>query len=371
MVDCLYDDGEEEKVEKEDKEEEEEEEEEEISKKSLRLTYKLRVRNSFSDLGDVLWPQYGNVLLDVLQSIDLLILAISYLISCGSLLSKALPMAGLTEATWASIVAIVVLPSTFVKDFGCVAWQSLLSITSLITMVSVLLWYAINHSSTIKFKNVLFWDTEGTLVAVGLVVSSYCVYSILIPIEESMADRSKFRSAFGVSMLFAASFKVIFALFGFLSFLHETDEVIGNNFPFGTPRTLVSIVYVTYVVFSYTLVIYPVFKSIDESRLSLTVAPYFPWLTWTAFTRLFVAFLTLLIAVFVPHYALLTALVGSFALPFLEYFVPCWVHLKLKWSSLKPLQIAADGSVIIMAVLVTVFGVYFSGKTLVVEMSKH
>ena len=156
MVDCLYDDGEEEKVEKEDKEEEEEEEEEEISKKSLRLTYKLRVRNSFSDLGDVLWPQYGNVLLDVLQSIDLLILAISYLISCGSLLSKALPMAGLTEATWASIVAIVVLPSTFVKDFGCVAWQSLLSITSLITMVSVLLWYAINHSSTIKFKNVLF-----------------------------------------------------------------------------------------------------------------------------------------------------------------------------------------------------------------------
>ena len=147
--------------------------------------------------------------------------------------------------------------------------------------------------------------------------------------------------------------------------------MIGNNFPFGTPRTLVSIVYVTDVVFSYTLVIYPVFKSIDESRLSLTVAPYFPWLTWTAFTRLFVAFLTLLIAVFVPHYALLTALVGSFALPFLEYFVPCWVHLKLKWSSLKPLQIAADGSVIIMAVLVTVFGVYFSGKTLVVEMSKH
>ena len=280
-------------------------------------------------------------------------------------------MAGLTEATWSSIVAIVVLPSTFLKDFACIAWQSLLSITSLITMVSVLLWYAINHSSTIKFKNVLFWDTEGALIAIGLLLSSYCVYSILIPIEESMADRSKFKSAFGITMLLANTFKITFALIGFLSFLHETDEVIGNNFPLGTPRILVSTVYVMYVVFSYTLVIYPVFRSIDESRLSLAVAPYIPWLTWTAITRLFVAFITLLIAVFVPHYALLTALVGSFALPFLEYLVPCWVHLKLKWSSLKPLQIAADGSVIIMAALVTVFGVYFSGKVLVAEMSKH
>ena len=184
-------------------------------------------------------------------------------------------MAGLTEATWSSIVAIVVLPSTFLKDFACIAWQSLLSITSLITMVSVLLWYAINHSSTIKFKNVLFWDTEGALIAIGLLLSSYCVYSILIPIEESMADRSKFKSAFGITMLLANTFKITFALIGFLSFLHETDEVIGNNFPLGTPRILVSTVYVMYVVFSYTLVIYPVFRSIDESRLSLAVAPLY------------------------------------------------------------------------------------------------
>lgn len=363
MIDCIYEDK----------------EEENLDNKTLHLdtdkqtaaTRKMRVRHIYSDLGNVLWPQYGSVLLDALQSVDLLILAVSYLISCGSIMAHAMPKMGLTEAAWASIIALVVLPSTFVKDLASVAWQSLLSIFSLITMVSVLMWYTVNHSVEISFKHVLFWDTEGALVAFGLVISSYCVYSILIPVEESMAVRSKFGSALGVSLLFAAMFKVMFSLCGFLSFHRLTDEVIGNNFPLGAPRTIVSVVYVMYVVFTYTLVIYPVFQSLDESRLAYAVSSFIPSFIWTTTTRFLVVFATLSIAVAVPHFALLTAFVGSFALPFLEYIVPCLVHLKLKWSSIKPVQAAVDGIVIVMGVLGTVFGVYFSGKALVVEMTKE
>ena len=152
---------------------------------------KSRVRDNYSDIGKVLWPRYGGTILDAFQSLDLLILGVSYLISCGSLMAHSLPKAGFTEAMWASIVATLVLPSTFVKDLVCVAWQSLLSITSLMTMVSVLIWYTVTHYSTINLTDVLFWDTEGALVALGLVISSYCVYSILIPVEETMADPSK------------------------------------------------------------------------------------------------------------------------------------------------------------------------------------
>lgn len=329
-----------------------------------------RVRNIYTDLGKVLWPQYGSVVLDALQSLDLSILAVSYLISCGTLMAHALPKVGLTQAMWASIVAIVVLPSTFIQDLACVAWQSLLSITSLLTMVSVLIWYTVNHSSHVDFRDLLFWDTEGALVSFGLVISSYCVYAILIPVEESMADRSKFGSALGLSMLLAALFKVIFSLCGFLSFPRDTEEVIGNNFPLGAPRTIVSIVYVMYVVFSYTLVINPVLQSLDDSRLTSIVNSFIPSFICSATTRFLLVFFTLLVAVAVPHFALLTAFVGSLALPFLEYIVPCLVHLKLKWSDLNYLQVAADGTIIIMGLVSTVFGAYFSGKALVVEMTK-
>lgn len=331
---------------------------------------KSRVRGNYSELGKVLWPRYGGVILDALQSLDLLILGVSYLISCGSLMAHALPKAGLTEAMWASIVAAVVLPSTFVKDLACVAWQSLLSITSLFTMVSVQIWYTVTKSSTINFRDVLFWDTEGALVALGLVISSYCVYSILIPVELSMADPPKFGSALGISLSLAAIFKVLFSLCGFLSFSHATDEVIGNNFPLGAPRTIVSVVYVMYVIFSYTLVIYPVFQSLDGSRLASAVTSFIPFFIWSATTRFLVVFITLFLAVMVPHFALLIAFVGSLALPFLEYIVPCLVHLKLKWYELKPVQVAADVTIAVMGVLATVFGAYCSGKALIIEMTK-
>ncbi len=364
MVDCIYDN---------DEEHEENSECKTLmsdNKTQTAVSTKSRVRNIYSDLGKVLWPQYGGVLLDAVQSLDLLILAVSYFISCGSLMAHALPNAGLTEALWASIVAAAVLPSTFIGDLACVAWQSLLSISSLFTMVSVLIWYTVSHSSNINFGDVLFWDPEGALVAFGLVISSYCVYSILIPVEESMADRSKFGLALGMSLMMAATFKVLFSLCGFLSFTQDTEEVIGNNFPLGAPRTIVSVVYVMYVLFCYTLVVFPVFQSLDDSRLTSAVTSVIPSFIWTATTRFLVVFATLLVAFAVPHFALLTSFIGSLALPFLEYIVPCLVHLKLKWSELKPHQVAADGTIIVVGVLATVFGVYFSGKALVVEMTK-
>ena len=332
---------------------------------------KSRVRHNYSELGKILWPRYGGVILDAFQSLDLLILGVSYLISSGSLMAHSLPKAGLTAAMWASIVAALVLPFTFVKDLACVAWQSLLSITSLVIMVSVLIWYTVTHYSTINFTDVLFWDTEGALVALGLVISSYCVYSILIPVEESMADPSKFGTALGISLSLAAIFKVLFSLCGFLSFSHATDEVIGNNFPLGAPRTIVGVVYALYVIFSYTLVIFPVFQSLDGSRLASAVTSRIPFFIWSVTTRFVVVFSTLFLAVVVPHFALLTAFVGSLTLPFLEYIVPCLVHLKLKWRELKPLQLAADGTIVVLGALATVFGAYCSGKALVIEMTKQ
>ena len=332
---------------------------------------KSRVRDKYSELGKVLWPRYGGMLLDALQSLDLLILGVSYLISCGSLMAHALPKAGLTEAMWASIIAAVVLPSTFIKDLACVAWQSLLSMASLTTMVSVMIWYTVTHYSTINLTDVLFWDTEGALVALGLVISSYCLYSILIPVEESLEDPSKFGSALGISLSLATIFKTLFSLCGFLSFSRATDEVVGNNFQLGAPRTIVSVVYVIYVICSYTLVIYPVFQSIDGFRLASTVTSFIPIFIWSATTRFLVVFTTLFIAVVVPHFALLTAFVGSLALPFLEYIVPCLVHLKLRWRELKPLQVVADGTIVIMGMLATVFGAYCSGKALIIEMTKQ
>ncbi|PFX14289.1 Prolyl endopeptidase [Stylophora pistillata] len=369
MIECLYEDENEETTGS--KETAESKESETDCKGQPGGDIKKRVRSVYSDLGKALLPRYGGILADTFQNFDLSILAVSYLISSGTLLNHALPVAGLSEATWASIIALVVLPSTFLKDLTCVAWQSLMGIASLVTMAGVLVWYTVSYPLDVKFEDVVFWDTEGVLIGISLVIYSYCLYSILIPVEESMEDRSKFEPALGISLALAAMFKILFSLCGFLSFSQSTDEVIGNNFPLGAPRTIVSVVYILYVIFSYALIVYPVLQSLDNSRLKDAVASFIPSFLWIATTRLLAAFLALLVAVLIPHFALLTAFVGSLVLPFLEYMGPCILHLKLKWSRLSFLQIALDGTVVLLGLLATVLGAFFSGRALITKISKY
>ena len=331
----------------------------------------LRVRSSFSDFGEVLWPSHGRALIELLQAVDLMILAVGYLIGSGSLMTHAFPTLGLSETWWTFIIAVLVLPSTFVKDISCVAWQSLLGVASLAFMAGALAWFTVTNSSWLNFKHVLFWDTEGFLVALGIVLSSYCVYSIVIPVEETMSDRSKFSSSLGISLFSCTIFKVLFALFGFLSFLHKTDEVIGNNFPIGLLRELISVVYLMYVVFSYILIIYPVLQFLDGCQLNSEEVSFIPSFMWIPTTRFFVVLTTFVIAVTIPHFALLTAFIGSLLLPSLEYVMPCLVHLKLKWVKLTRLEIFADISVIVLGILWTVLCGYSSGKALVIAMVKQ
>ena len=61
------------------------------------------------------------------------------------------------------------------------------------------------------------------------------------------------------------------------SFSQSTYEVIGNNFPLGVPRTIVLVVYILYVVFSYALVVHPVLQSLDSSKLKDAVSKFYPF----------------------------------------------------------------------------------------------
>lgn len=126
-----------------------------------------------------------------------------------------------------------------------------------------------------------------------------------------------------------------------------------------------------YVVFSYILIIYPVLQFIDGCQLKSEEVSFIPSFMWIPTTRFFVVLTTSVIAVTIPHFALLTAFIGSLLLPCLEYVIPCLVHLKLKWVKLTRLEIFADISVIVLGILWTVLCGYSSSKALVITMVKQ
>ncbi|KAJ7377058.1 hypothetical protein OS493_031016 [Desmophyllum pertusum] len=87
-----------------------------------------RVRSSWNEIGEAMWPRYGGTMVVAVQCLELIVAATLYLIACGSLMSVAFPSLPLTTTAWTCISAVVVLPSTFLRSLSQIAWLSLIGI---------------------------------------------------------------------------------------------------------------------------------------------------------------------------------------------------------------------------------------------------
>ena len=81
--------------------------------------------------------------------------------------------------------------------------------------------------------------------------------------------------------------------------------------------------------------------------------------------RVSLVVITLAIAIFLPHFALIAALLGSFQAVFAGFWIPLLVHLKVKYHELSRSQICADVILLVLSSAFSVLGNYFCIKALV------
>ena len=81
--------------------------------------------------------------------------------------------------------------------------------------------------------------------------------------------------------------------------------------------------------------------------------------------RVSLVVITLAIAIFLPHFALIAALIGSFQTIFSGFWIPLLVHLKVKYQELSRLRICAHVALLVLTSVCSVLGTYFSIKGLI------
>jgi len=180
-------------------------------------------------------------------------------------------------------------------------------------------------------------------ISLGMVIFSYTSQIFLPSMEGNMVDRSSFGTMLDWTHLAAAVFKVGFSYIGFVTFGDNTQEVITNNLPDQALKTVVNLCLVAKALLSYPL---PYFAAVELFESALfrgrpdTVFPscYDPspdsclrW--WAVILRLVVVVLTLLMAMFIPHFAILMGLIGSFTGNMLSL-----VTSRARTTSLLPLR---------------------------------
>ncbi len=337
--------------------------------------YPVRVRDSYVSIAEEVWgKRFGGRIVNLAQLVELLMTCILYVLLCGDLMIGSFPNTPLDLSSWIMVSSAMLLPCAFLKSLQHVSFLSFWCTVAHMFINAIILIYCFTRVHEWRWDQVQIKIDIWTFpISLGIVIFSYTSQIFLPTLEGNMIDRNKFHCMMHWTHFSAAIFKAVFSYIGFVTWGFATKEVITNNLPNHTLRVIVNLFLVAKALLSFPL---PYFAAVD-----LLEATFYGGKPKTVFTtcyddtgslkvwalslRLCLVVFTLLMAIFIPHFAILMGLIGSFTGNMLSLVWPCYFHLKIKSKTLSRYQKGKNMAIIFFGFICAVLGVYFSSRALV------
>ncbi|XP_013145549.1 PREDICTED: vesicular inhibitory amino acid transporter [Papilio polytes] len=336
---------------------------------------RVRVRDSYVSIAkECFGRKYGARVVNIAQIIELLMTCILYVVVCGDLMIGTFPDGSIDTRSWMMLTGIFLLPLAFLKSLKSVSMLSFWCTMSHLIINAIVLGYCILNIGDWGWSKVKWnLDFENFPISLGVIVFSYTSQIFLPTLEGNLEDRSKFEWMLNWSHIAAAAFKSIFGYLCFLTFQNDTQQVITNNLRSAGFKGLVNFFLVIKAVLSYPLPYYAACDLLERALFRGKPKTLFPTIyaldgelkVWGLAWRLGVIIFTVLMAIFIPHFAILMGFIGSFTGTMLSFIWPAYFHLKLKGNQLESTTIAYDYFIIGLGVLFGIIGMYDSGSALV------
>lgn len=233
--------------------------------------------------------------------------------------------------------------------------------------------FSISQYHTWDVHALPFFDPEGFPVAWCIILFSFVSHPYLPSVEEKMKSPQKFALVMNICYTIAAVFKIAFGTTAVLTFKTDTMQEVSENLPFGPLKTAIDTFLGLNGMFSYALPSFALINIIDKYDLKF-IPPCYSTEDYTLsnkelcvnfFLRVLLVLLSVTVAVMVPEFSLLMAVVGSVSAVALVLVFPALFHLNLKKEELTSAGYAADVGIIVIGFFSTMFGLFFSVKKLV------
>ncbi|XP_069676466.1 vesicular inhibitory amino acid transporter [Periplaneta americana] len=336
---------------------------------------KVRVRDSYVSIArECFGPLWGARAVNIAQIIELLMTCILYVVVCGDLMIGTFPEGAIDSRSWMMLIGIFLIPLGFLKSLHMVSVLSFWCTMSHLFINAVILGYCLLEIPDWGWSKVKWSiDFENFPISLGVIVFSYTSQIFLPTLEGNLIDRSKFDWMLNWSHIAAAAFKSLFGYICFLTFQNDTQQVITNNLHSPGFKGLVNFFLVVKAVLSYPLPYYAACELLEKAFFKGRPETLFPTIwaldgelkVWGLAFKVGVVVFTVLMAISIPHFAILMGFIGSFTGTMLSFIWPCYFHLKLKRPQLDWGTVAYDCFVIFLGCLFGIIGVYDSGSALI------
>ena len=324
-------------------------------------------KSTYADLGEAFWPHYGRVMVHITNFFEQFSHCTLFLIMCGTVLHHTFPDSFVSESVWIAVVSIAVLPCAGVRTMKHISWISLLTvIVALVTSTCVLV-YALAHYQQWRTHELASLKFKEMSIAMGIIVVTYSSQAYLPIIEKSMRYPGEFNAIMDFTYTLVTIIKFNYGILVFFCFREHTEQIMTLSVPHGAFRISLSLAVILTALLFYVV---PMFTLYDIFEHQLNI-PLFAEMkneplgcnkksTPKLVFRFVFILLSTLVAIFVPHFGLLMAFVGSFTGTILVLIYPCLFHIKLHYSTMPWYHILFDLSIAVFGIVGCVCGVVFS-----------
>ncbi|PUZ61447.1 hypothetical protein GQ55_4G277500 [Panicum hallii var. hallii] len=329
-----------------------------------------RIKN-YTDVGEVAFGRKGKILAATVMYLELYLAAIDFLIMEGDNLDKLFPAVSFRvtgrltltgKQAFVLIASLVVLPTTWLRSLGKLAYVSLGGVLASAVLVAAILWIGAFDGVGFHERGVpVHW--AGLPTAMSLFAFCFSSHPVIPKLYLGMRDRKMFPKVLVVCFAVSALGYGLTGVAGYLMYGASTQSQVTLNLPPGSLRSKIAI-YTTLVnpLTKYALFVIPIADAVEDS---LRVADSRP-VSIAIRTALVVG--TTVAALAVPLFGYVTMLTGALMCSSVIMLMPCACYLKISSMTSRKLagfeRVACVG-IIVLAVGIAVVGTYIALKHIV------
>lgn len=342
LVDCLY----------------------EVSPKS-RL--RKRVRGNYAEIAADAWGPKGGRLVDFVTVTLAFCICILMVMALGtSVLDLLKTVVSLDLQVWCLICTLALVPVVFIERLSVLAWLSMSAVVALIVCVIILLGFCIGEFNSWTIQNIPPFNADTFPISLGMIMYSYCGHAVFTGIEGSMREPRKYNRVTHCAFTIVTLTKLVVGFCCCLLFGISTKAIIIINISMSHKTILSSLI--TILLIFNTYLSYPLNMFVVSGTFDILLLPKFPackkgqkyHVLWSIVTRTTLVFLSLAVALAVPHFGLLMGVFGSLLGACISIIFPCLLHMQLKWNKLTWFNVATESFIVLFGVIAAVLGLVYS-----------
>ncbi|KAJ4845418.1 hypothetical protein Tsubulata_032358 [Turnera subulata] len=320
---------------------------------------------SYPDIGERAFGYKGRALVSLFMYLELYLVAVEFLILEGDNLDKLFPNMGLKfvgldiggRKGFILLSALVILPTTWVRSLGLMAYVSAGGVAASIVLVGCVFWVGEGNGVGFHERGMLL-DWEGLPTTISVFTFCYCGHAVFPTLANSMKDRSQFPKVLFICFIASTLTYGSMAVLGYLMYGEHLKSQVTLNLPVKMISSKIAI-YTTLVnpLTKYAVIITPIATAIEDTFLFRNSRAL------SILIRTVILISTTVVALTIPFFGYVMAFIGAFLSVTVSMLFPCLCYLRINKAVRSfGLELVIIVGIMIFGAFVGVVGTYTSAR---------